>query len=490
MRQEPYIKTKDVLSGSLARPSCRPRRDSTRSGLLSACRGLWLRIGIGCVWWVCCLGLTPTLVADDDAWWPQFRGPDATGVAENGTFPATWTETENVAWKTDLPGRGWSSPVVVGKSIFLTTVINTGASEEIKKGLYFGGDRPDPSAAEHQWWVYSLDLETGQVRWRHQVHAGVPPTAIHLKGSYAAETAVADQDRVYFCFGNVGIFTYTHTGELVWKKELPAHETRYGWGTAASPVLHNGTLYYCSDNEVDSYLLALDAGTGQERWRVSRPEKSNWSTPYVWVNEQRTEIVTPGTEEVRSYDLDGKLLWTLKGMSSITIATPYANGGLLYLSSGYVMDPQKPIYAIRPGATGDISLQEGETTNPFIAWAQLKAAPYNPSTLVYQNRLYVLYDRGTIACFDAKTGESIYGPERLPNGRAFTASPWASQGNVYFLNEDGLTFVLKAGDDFRLLHTNPLAADDMGMATPAVVGDRLLIRTSARLYCIQSKTQP
>ncbi|MBL8853779.1 MAG: hypothetical protein JNK57_07390, partial [Planctomycetaceae bacterium] len=310
--------------------------------------------------------------------------------------------------------------------------------------------------------------------------------AIHLKSSYASETAVTDGQRVYFCFGNLGIFCFDLDGQAVWQHRLTPQETRYGWGTAASPVLHDGRLYYCFDNEVQSYLVALDAATGKELWQTLRDEKSNWATPYVWVNPQRTEIVVPGTGQVRSYDLNGQLLWSLSGMSSITIATPYAVDDLLYVSSGYVMDPLRPLYAIRPGAKGDISLREGETANEFIAWCQSKAAPYNPSTLVYKDRLYVLYDRGTVAVFDSKSGAEIYGPERLPNGRAFTTSPWASRDRIYLLNEDGVTFVLKAGDDFDLLHTNELAADDMGMASPALVGDRLLIRTAARIYCIKT----
>ncbi len=430
------------------------------------------------------IAVASTLSAQEH--WPQFRGPGATGVSDSATFPEKWSTTENVAWKCDLPGRSWSSPVVWGDKVFVTSVINTGDSEEIKKGLYFGGDRPKPSEANHQWRVYCLSLDSGKILWEEQVHEGVPQAAIHLKSSYASETAVTDGQRVYFCFGNLGIFCFDLDGQAVWQHRLTPQETRYGWGTAASPVLHDGRLYYCFDNEVQSYLVALDAATGKEIWQTLRDEKSNWATPYVWVNPQRTEIVVPGTGQVRSYDLNGQLLWSLTGMSSITIATPYAVDDLLYVSSGYVMDPLRPVYAIRPGAKGDISLRDGETANEFIAWCQTKAAPYNPSTLVYKDRLYALYDRGTVAVFDSKSGVEIYGPERLPNGRAFTTSPWASRDRIYLLNEDGVTFVLKAGDDFDLLHTNELAEDDMGMASPALVGDRLLIRTAARIYCIKS----
>lgn len=429
------------------------------------------------------LWLQPTASGQDS--WSGFRGPGSAGYVENQKLPDKWSTTENVAWKLDVPGRGWSSPVVWGNNVFLTTVINTGESEAPKKGLYFGGDRKTPPSSVHQWKVICLDLKSGQVRWEKQVHEGVPAASMHIKSSYASETAVTDGQRLVVCFGNLGLFCFDLQGNELWRRDITPRKTRAGWGTAASPVLHDGRVYYCYDNEEESFLQAVDAKTGTEIWRKDRDEKSNWSTPLVWKNSQRTEIVTAGTGLIRSYDLDGNLLWTLKGMSSITIATPYQSGDLLYISSGYVMDSKRPIYAIKPGASGDISLKDGETSNSHIIWAQPKAAPYNPSTLVYRDRMYVLYDRGTVASYDAKDGREVYGMKRLTGGSAYTTSPWAYDGKVFCLSEDGLTTVFKAGDDFEILHTNALAADDMGMASPAIAGDSLLIRTSARIYCIR-----
>jgi outer membrane protein assembly factor BamB len=430
-------------------------------------------------------------IAATEVWaqphWPQFRGPQGRGIAvgEGPTPPDRWSATENVAWTRDIPGRGWSSPIVWGEHVFLTTVINTGQSEDPRKGLYFGGDRPLPPDAAHRWVVMCLDLATGEVRWEREVHSGKPATSIHLKSSFASETPVTDGERVYCYFGNLGLFCFDLDGKELWKKMIPPHKTRSGWGTAASPVLDGERLYLINDNEDESYLAAYDKRSGDEVWKVPRDEKSNWSTPLIWKHAQRTEIVTPGTGKVRSYDLDGKLLWELKGMSSITIATPYTDGDLLYISSGYVMDSKRPIYAIRPGASGDISLQDGASSNEYIVWSQPKAAPYNPTTLVYENRLYALYDMGILACFDASDGKEIFSRKRIPQGGSFTASPWAYDDKVFCLNEDGVTSVFKAGDSFELLHTNPLAEDDMGMATPAIVGGTLLIRTAARVYCIR-----
>lgn len=431
--------------------------------------------------------LAPLAMADNTANWPQFRGPDALGVSTSAALPEKWSATENVAWKTDIPGRGWSSPVVWGNRVFLSTAITLGDLEEPKKGLYFGGERTDAPDSTTQWKVYCLDLETGAVLWERLAHEGVPVMPIHIKNSYASETPVTDGERVYILFGNLGLWCYDFEGNEVWKREIEPHKMRFGWGTATSPVLHEDRLYIVNDNDEDSYLLALDAHTGAEIWRQSRDEHSNWSSPFVWVNDQRTEIITPGSKLTRSYNLDGEVLWSFSGLSVITIATPYAYQGLLYVSSGYVADKRRPLLAIRPGASGDITLEKDQNANDWIAWSDPLGAPYNPTTLAYDGRIYVLYDAGFVACYDALTGEVKYARQRIPEGRNFTASPWAYNGKIFCLNEDGVTFVLPAGDTFSVLHSNPLAEDDMGMATPALAGDRLLIRTGARIYCIRKQ---
>jgi outer membrane protein assembly factor BamB len=418
--------------------------------------------------------------------WPQFRGADAMGFVPGVKLADHWSTTENVAWKTDLPGRGWSSPIVWGDKIFVTTCVNSGQTEEIKKGLYFGGERPKPSEDPHAWKVICLDLNTGSIVWEQTAHEGVPKSPIHLKNSYASETPVTDGERVYAYFGNVGVFCYDLAGKLLWKKEFEPKKMRFAWGTASSPVVHEGKLFIVNDNEEEAYLLGLDARTGDELFRVSREgEKSNWATPYIWKNSQRTELVTTGTKKNRSYDLEGRLLWELEGMSSITIAQPYSLDDVLYISSGYVMDKNKPIYAIRPGASGDITLTGDQKSNEYILWKNNEVGPYNPTTLLYKDLLYVLYDRGFFGCFDPATGEEVYERQRIPEGRAFTSSPWASDDKIFCLNEDGVTFVIKAGREFEILHTNKLAEDDLGMATPAIVGNKLILRTDKRVYCIQ-----
>lgn len=416
--------------------------------------------------------------------WPQFRGPGAMNVVpDNPKLPETWSTTENVAWKTEIPGMGWASPIVWGDRVFLTSVINEGETEPPKKGLYFGGNRLEPPNTNHRWMIYAIDLNTGKVVWEKEAHKGVPDFPRHLKNSYGSETPATDGERVYAYFGNVGLFVYDMEGNPVWEKRWPVVKTRYGWGTAASPVLHNGRVYIVNDNDDQSFLAALDAKTGKEIWTVNRDENSNWATPYVWENELRTEIVTPGTDKVRSYDLDGNLLWEFTGMSSITIAVPFSKFGLLYISSGYVGDKHRPVYAIKPGAKGDISLKEGQTSNDYIVWYSREAAPYNPTPVIYGDQYYVLMDRGFFTSHDAKTGEEVYGKQRIdPAAAAFTASPWAYNGKIFCLSEDGDTFVIKAGPEFEVIGKNSL--EELCMSTPAIAGDKLLIRTASKLYCI------
>jgi outer membrane protein assembly factor BamB len=416
--------------------------------------------------------------------WPQLRGPGALGVADDANFPESWSADQNVVWKQPIAGRGWSSPIVAGDRVFLTTAVNQGPDEEPRKGLYFGGNRSEAPTTPHQWKVVCLDIHSGNVLWQRVAHEGAPTHPLHVKNSYASETPVTDGQRVYAYFGNVGVFCYDLEGKPLWSRRFEPVKTRYGWGTAASPALHEDRLYIVNDNDEQSYLVALDARTGDEVWRVDRDEQSNWATPYIWRNELRTEIITPGTVKVRSYDLSGKLLYELGGMSTISIPTPFSRFGLLYVSSGYILDRKKPVFAIRPGATGDISLADDENSNEYIQWSQKMAGPYNPSPLVYGDLLYVLLDRGLLVAYDAHTGEEVYGRQRLPGSGAYTSSPWASRGKIYCLDEDGTTVVVQAGPEFKVIGSNALAEDDMCMATPAIAGNRLLLRTSARLYCI------
>ena len=426
---------------------------------------------------------SPAIAGDDQ--WGQFRGPGSRGLTDESGLPTTWSTTENVAWTAEIPGLGWGSPIVWGDAVYVTTVVSAEAVEVPQGGLYFGGERATPEA-EHRWLVYAIDTGTGAVKWETEVHRGVPDSSHHLKNTFASETPVTDGEAMYVYFGNVGVFCLDMDGTLLWSRDVGVSNTRLGWGTAASPVLHDDRLFIVNDNDSQSYVMALSKETGAELWRQDRDEGTNWSTPYVWENERRTELVTTGTDKVRSYGLDGSLLWELSGMSSITVPTPFTEFGLLYLSSGYIGDQVRPVYAIKPGASGDISLASGQVSNEFIVWSQRQAGPYNTSPIIYGDYYYTLLDRGYFTCHDAKTGEEVYGRQRIQVGAAFTSSPWAYDGKIFVLSEAGDTYVIQAGPTFEVVGRNPL--DEFTMATPAIAHGSLFIRTASRLYRITDET--
>ena len=442
--------------------------------------------------------------------WPAFRGADATSTAaDDPRLPITWSTTDNVVWKTPIPGLGWSSPVIWGDRVFLTTVVSDGDEEEPRMGLYFpygsprampsGGRFRDPepgdllerSVAVHHWLVQAIDFESGGVLWTSEVHAGRPEFDRHLKNTYASSTPVTDGERVYAYFGNVGVYALDMEGAVVWERRFEPAATRLGWGPAASPVLHDGTLFIVNDNDDESFVVALDAATGAERWRADRDEGTNWSTPYVWEHEGGTELVTTGSDLVRSYDLDGRELWRFRGMNSIAIPQPFAAGGLLYVTSGYVGDAVRPVYAIRPGAEGDVTLPDGAAGSEHVVWYQDTAGPYHPTPLVYGDYYFTLLDRGFFTVHDARTGEELYFTEqqiqtrqvrrRVARGAAgFTSSPWAYNGMVFVLSEDGDTYVLDSNDRFRLVAANAL--EEVAMSSPAIARGSLFIRTRSHLW--------
>jgi len=428
------------------------------------------------------------LVAADQ--WPRFRGTQAGVAADDPALPDRWSETENVAWKIDIPGLAWSSPIVWNDHIFVTSAVSPGVEAAPEKGLYDPGDEHGKtrSTSVNRWMVHDVDFESGRIRWSKEVVAKIPAIGRHIKNSFASETATTDGERVYVYFGAIGLIAaLDFDGRSVWTRQVPAHETYFDMGTAASPVLHKDRLYIVHDNLTESFMVALDKRSGAQVWRVAREEPgATWSTPYVWENELRTEIVTPASGKVRSYDLDGKLLWELKGMTILTAPSPFARHGLVYFSSGYPGDSPRPVYAVRPGAMGDISLKPGETSNQYITWYQPTLGTYQTSALVYGDYYYTLLDRGFLLCHDAKTGKQIYGRQRITQEvTGFTASPWAYNGKIFLLSEDGDTYVVQAGPEFKVLGKNSL--NEMSLASPAVARGSVIIRTQSNLYRIARK---
>ncbi len=421
------------------------------------------------------------LLADN---WPQFRGPGARGIAnDDPRLPSTWSNKENILWRIDIPGRGWSSPIIWKDQIFLQSTISTADEGPQRKGMFGGRQQYFPPTDEHRWMLYCFDFKNGRTRWATELSKGIPKVSRHPKNSFASETPVTDGERVYAHFGDLGTYCLNMSGKILWSKEWPLLETRYGYGTGSSPVLHEGRLYIVNDNEKQSYIVALDKLTGREIWRVNRDEPTTWSTPYIWRNEQRTEIVTVGTKKVRSYDLKGNLLWEISGMSLLAIPSPFSYDGLLYVATGYPSDKKRPVYAVRPGAGGDITPENGQSSNQYIVWSLSQGGPYVPSSMIYGSFYYTLFDEGFLTCHDAKTGKEIYGKQRIdPSSTGFTSSPWAYNNRIFCLNEDGDTFVVQAGQEFKILGKNSL--DDSCLSSPAIANGSLILRTLSHLYRI------
>jgi outer membrane protein assembly factor BamB len=458
------------------------------------------------------LVLTCSLCHAAEPLWPQFRGPDSNPVGTHAQLPDRWSKTENVEWVTPIPGRGWSSPIVVGKKVFLTAVTTEGQSKAPQTGVDFSNDyvaelvKQGKSEKEivdkltardielpHEvvlhYYLYCLDLETGAVAWKQEFHNGKPPGGRHRKNSFTSETPVSDGRRVYVYVGNLGLYAFDLDGKKLWSTPLEAFPIYLDFGTGSSPVLHGKRLFILNDNEKEQFVAAFDTDTGTLAWRTPRdlkvksdpPRSSGWTTPFVWTSPVRTELVTTGPSAVISYDLTGKELWRLSGMSLAPVASPFAYDGLLFVNGG----KGQGLYAIRPGASGDISLKDGATSSPSVAWSRERAGSYLPTQVAYDGALYVLSEKGILSRFDVRTGDMTYKERVAPEANAFTSSPWAYNGKVFCLSEEGQTYVLAAGKKMELLHVNAL--DEMAQATPALVGDRLLLRTEGRLYSIRRK---
>lgn len=456
----------------------------------------------------------PSAAASDGAKnWPRFRGPESMPVADHPNLPERWSTTENVEWVAEVPGVGWSSPIVWDGKIFLTAATSEQAmkqpslgtdfsneyiaelraeglsSEEANARLY-ARDREMPHEIVIRLMLYCYELETGKLLWEREVYHGHPPGGRHRKNSFASETPVTDGERVYVYFGHLGLYAYDFEGHEVWATPLKLYQKVRDFGTGASPALHGNSVFVLNDNEDQGFIAAFDKRTGKELWRTARDvgdrRKTGWATPFVWENTLRTELVTVGPGAVISYDLDGRELWRMKRMAVVTIQSPFAWNGRLFVTSGSSGGQNKPIAAIRPGGSGDITPPESVNKNDHVVWYnRLAGGTYLPTPLIYDRALYVLYAKGIFARYDVDTGERVFRARIAPGAAAFTTSPWAYNGKVFTMSEEGDTFVIEAGKEYRLLGVNSLK--EWVMASPAIVGDRLLIRTQHHLYSIRNR---
>ncbi len=424
--------------------------------------------------------------------WPQFRGPGATGVVEAPAQPVTWdaAKSVNVRWKTPIPGLSHASPVVWGDKVFVVTAVNSAAKDETRFGL-FGDVAPVKDDPKHAWKVYALDKSTGKVLWERTAYEGIPKIKRHPKSSHAASTPATDGKYLIVNFGSEGLYAYDLNGKLLWKKDLGVldagwfYDADYQWEYGSSPIIYKNLVIVQADLQKNSFIAAYDIKTGKQVWLTPREEIPSWGSPTVYEGKQRAELITVGPKKIRGYDpATGKELWSLGPMSEITTPTPFVAHDLIFVTSGYA--PIQPIYAIRPGGNGDLTLKDGKESSDFIAWSKQRGGPYMPTPIVYGELLYTCSNQGVLTAYNARTGERVYQERLGGTGGAFTASPVASEGKIYLASEDGDVFVVKAGPKYELLAKNPVG--EVMMATPAISDGIVIVRTVSSLYAFGEKS--
>ena len=414
---------------------------------------------------------------DPHDYWPQWRGPLGTGVAPNARPPLEWDDTKNIRWKKELPGKGHSTPIVWGDRIFLTTAIPYGEPVPPRLPARPGAHDNLSLTRHHEFAVLAVNRRDGAILWQRTVHKDLPHEAGHVTASLASASPVTDGERVFAFFGSYGLYCLDSDGKLLWQKSLGQMHSKHGHGEGSSPALHGDTLIVNWDHEEQSFVVALDKRTGEQRWRVSRPEDTSWATPIVVEHAGKTQVVVPGTNRVRGYDLaDGTVLWECGGLSSNIVASPVTADGFVYAGSSY--DTQALLAIRLDGAKGDI------TGSKQVLWSRRRGTPYVPSPLLYGDSLYTLHHYQGILCrLDVKTGENQGGPFRLGAISNVYASPVAAAGRVYVTSRDGVTQVFSHGDKIpKMLAVNTL--DDTFSASAALVDRELFLRGERYLYCI------
>ena len=432
--------------------------------------------------------------AQTAAHWPQWRGPTFNGMAR-GDGPTTWSDASNIKWKTEIPGRGHSTPAIWGDRIFLTTAIAVGKPAEVTSeptpstgpassagGAQRGRGGNVAPQVEHRFDVLCLDRKTGKILWQRTAKTATPHEGYHRAyGSFASNSPVTDGKYVYASFGSRGIYAYDFNGKLIWEKDPGVQmKMRLAFGEGSAPLLAGDRLFLVFDHEGEagSFIVALDKRNGKELWRAARDERSSWSTPLAIEHNGRTEIVVSATNRVRSYDPEtGKVLWESGGLGANAIPVPVHQNGIVYVMSGY-RDPK--LMAIKLGKQGDL------TGSDAIVWSHTRGLGYTASPVLFDNKLYVVTDNGLVTAFNATTGEPYYAQARLSKSYNLKSSPIGANGKLYLAMEDGDVVVLKMGEKFEVIATNHLA-DQIFIATPVIAAGELYLRGQNTLFCISEK---
>lgn len=417
--------------------------------------------------------------------WPSFRGPNASGVADGTNPPITWEveKTQNVLWKTDIPGLSHASPVVWGNQIFVISAISSDAKTSfIAKDRGIGLANDD---AKHTWMIYALDKRNGRILWSNKAYEGVPRAKRHVKATQANSTPVTDGRYVVALFGSEGLACYDTNGKLLWKQDLGVlnpglwDDKNSSWGHSSSPIIYRDLVIMQADGHAQSFIAAYNLKDGKQAWRVDRNEITSWATPAIYQSKNRVDLIVNGGRYIRGYDpLTGKELWRFSdNETQVKMQAPLVANDLIFITGGYPAG--RPMYAFRPGAVGDISLKSGEDKNDFLAWTAPKGSPYTPTPIIYGDLFYTLADNGVLSAYVAKTAELVY-QQRLPS--SFSASPVAADGRLYLASEDGDVFVVKAGRQYELLSKNTMGQPLM--ASPALSEGMLILRGQHGVYAL------
>jgi outer membrane protein assembly factor BamB len=421
--------------------------------------------------------------------WPSFRGANAAGVGDGKPTAVKWNVPagENVAWKTPVAGVAVSSPIVWGDRVFVSTAVGSDPAQGIRTGQY-GDVEPVTDASKHTWRLIALDKATGKVIWDKVAFEGIPKTKRHPKSSQASATPVTNGKQVIVSFGSQGLYAYDFDGKLLWQKDLGVlnagwfFDPDYEWGIGSSPIVYKNLVIVQVDIQRGSFVAAFDAASGKEVWRTQRDEIPSWSTPSILEANGKAELVTQATNFTRGYDPDtGKELWKFSGNSEIAIPTPIAGPGFIVITNGY--RGVQPIFALKPGATGDITLKGDDTKGTNFAWSTKRGGPYIPTPIVYGDQLYVLLNGGVFTAYKVATGEQVYQKRLGGSGGSFSASPVAADGKIYCTSEDGDVFVIKAGPAYEELAKNSVG--EVMMATPAISDGLIIFRGLKNVIAIK-----
>src|SRR5688500_14692252 len=430
--------------------------------------------------------LSTALAQKPEQNWPQFRGPGATGVVEGSSQPVKWVASAHthVRWKTQSSRLSHSSLASCGAKDFVTTAVSSG-KDETRFGLY-GDVAPVKDDPKHTYKVYALDKQKGTILWERVAYEGIPKIKRHPKSTHAAATPVTDGKYLIAMFGSEGLYAYDLNGKLLWKQDVGVldagwfYDVDYQWEYGSSPIIYKNLVIIQADIQKDSFVAAYDIKSGKLVWKTPRQgELPGWGSPTVYEGAPRAELVTTGAKAIRGYDpITGKELWKIGPMSEITTPTPFLAHGLIFVTSGYA--PIQPIYAIKPGGSGDLSLKDKQETNEFIAWSKQRGGPYMPTPIVYGDLLYTCSNQCVFTDYKAKTGAQVYQQLIGRTDAPYTASPVASDGKIYLSSEDGDVFVVKAGPKYELLAKNPVG--EVMMATPAISDGLVIVRTVSHLF--------